>query len=291
VDLGGLLAILLALLTVFWLLLGGPSRRRERKVAARFRGGRTAKDRSFFGLLARDRAYRPGAVLAALTIIELARTVGSAGVVESGLTTSAGMLAFVVAVGFVVRPDIVGAGMGLLGIVALTVRRLGLEPCEGGVQHDNVRWVLFSAGFLVVAFGLRLIVPQVRSGHRIFRGGGISSLWSPGVDRGPGAVGGTILTVFGVMELADVLLRPELPDLVESILPTGGAAVMLAGVAVLAVGVALLPEFTTSVTGLLVVAAGLLALLSPGPVCLDVGTTLVAGGVFAAGYLLGRRFG
>jgi protein-S-isoprenylcysteine O-methyltransferase Ste14 len=97
------------------------------------------------------------------------------------------------------------------------------------------------------------------------------------------------LVVFGLMELANLLLDPTTSNALAGILgqDVGGIAFVGATV-VLVVGAALLPEFTMSLVGLLVAAAAALAWLTT-PRCEDPVVILAAGAAFVGTYWLTRR--
>lgn len=284
------LAPLLALIFVFWLLLGRSGRARDRTAASRRRGGRTARDRGFLGLPARDRAFQPGLILLALTVVALVKVIGEATVSGgSGPAWTAFWFGLVIAGGFAVRADIVSAGMGLLGIVSLVLARLGGLACDVPASSaENRLWLLYSALVIAGVVVLRTVLPRVSSGHRTYRGP--LSIWtSSGYDKGPGVIGGTLLVVFGLMELADLFLAPTTSEAFALMLgrDIGGIA-FVAATLVLVVGAGLMPEFTMSLVGLLVAAAELLAWVAT-PRCEDPTVVLAAGVAFVGMYWVTRR--
>jgi hypothetical protein len=156
------LALLLALLFVMWIVLGGPTRSRERRAAQRRRGGRTAKDGSFWGPPARDRPYTPGMLLLLFVVVALAEVTGDAAAEETrGPATTAAVLGAIIAVGYRFRPDIVAAGMGVVGIVSLLLQRMGARGCDVVPAADNGLWLLASAAMLAAVVGLRFIVAPI----------------------------------------------------------------------------------------------------------------------------------
>lgn len=287
----GLLAPLLGLLFVLWILLGGPARQRERKQDGRRRGGRVAKDRSFFGPPARDREWRPGGLLVVLTVVPLAQVVADAGEAPgSPALSSAAVLAGIVAVGFRYRPDLVSTGMGVLGIVALVLGRFGAIDCGlPPTPIQNMVWLAAVALMLAVVVGLRFLIAPIQSGARAASRLTRSFWTSAGSPRRPGPIGQAALVTFGVLDLLDLLLRPDAFAVVGDRVASTSAAMALgiAAVAILAVGLAMVPEFTTSVTGVAVAAANLW-FLSVVESCDDAATILVVAGIFALIALLAR---
>lgn len=288
----GLLAPLLGLLLILWILLGGPARQRERKQERRRKGGRTAKDRSFVGLPSRDREWRPGGLLLVVTVVQLAQVVADAGEAGPGnpALSSAVVLSGIVAVGFRYRPDVVSAGIGVLGVVALVLGRFGAINCgQPPTQLQNMVWLAAVALMLVAVVGLRLFVAPIASAARV-PARLVRPFWtSVGGAKRAGYVGQAALVTFGVLDLLDLLLRPDAFAVLDERIASMAAvmAITAAAVAILAVGLALVPEFTTSVTGAAVAAANLWFL---GVVerCDNAQTILVVAGAFALIALLAR---
>ena len=126
------LAVLLALGTVFWLILGGPSRARERVQDRRRRGGRKPHSQGVWSFPSHDREYVPGLLLLVVSTWQLTGVAG-----QGASFTPVLILSGVLAVGFSARPDLVGAGMGLVGAVSQTLDRLGASPwLSAGVFDD-----------------------------------------------------------------------------------------------------------------------------------------------------------
>lgn len=227
---------------------------------------------------ARDRAYRPGLLLLVLACVTLAKVVTGAGEAAS----TAAIFAIVIAIGFQFRPDVVGAGMGALGIVVLALDRLGASNCRlPPTAGQNASWLVSAAIVLLAAVGLRLVFSPVRSARRLLRGG--RSIWGSGGDRRPGTVGSGALAAFGVLELADLVLRPESTTAIEGSWTAPPVVIVLVTVAavVLSFGLAALPEFTTSVVGVGVGLANLILLPVADP-CHDLTVVVVTAVAFIA---------
>ena len=105
------------------------SRARERRESKRRKGGRKAKDRSSWGAPSRDRSYAPGMLLLLFVVVALAEIVLDAAAqdLSGSAAQSAAILGAIAAVGYRFRPDMVAAGVGVLGIVALVLERSALE--------------------------------------------------------------------------------------------------------------------------------------------------------------------
>jgi len=124
-------------LAVVWLALGTPARRAERSALVKHRGGRTARERSAWRLPARDRALAPGGSLLILAAASLSEIV-----LDTAASTNSD-------VGFAAQPGLVGGGMGVVGIVALVVGRLGgVSFAQAATTSQNALWVA-GAGILL----------------------------------------------------------------------------------------------------------------------------------------------
>ena len=251
------LAPLLFLVLILWLVTGGPERSRKRREA------RPRRDRSFWGLPSRDRTFAPGALLVGLAVVTLAEVVMDAASADEGsLVVAAAFFGAVVAIGFALRPDIVKAGMGILGIVTLVLERLGARGCaDAATTTHNLMWLL-AAGLLAIAvFGINIFVAPMRAvSSATFRPA--TSFWRSAGEVREGRLGSQLLVVFGLLSLLDLVLRPDgVEALREALAGNAGLAVFLIScLGIVIVGLALLPNFTTSAVGI-GVGLGSLALL------------------------------
>lgn len=285
------LAPLLGLALVFWILLGGPTRSRERKEERRRRGGRIARDRGFWGAPARDRQYEPGALLLVFVVVTLAETVLDAAADGSGALSAALILGAVISIAFRYRPDLVSVGMGVVGIVVLVLERLGARGCgEAVTALQNAVWLFGAAVMLSGAALFGTVLTPVRAATQSVSRVSRSFLMSAGQPRPFGALGHTALVAFGVLNLLDLLLRPAgMEQLGGSARSTPVLlAAIVATVAVICVGLAVIPQFTSSVIGI-GVALGNLFLLTAGDPCRDLTLLVVIGVCFYAVSVLARR--
>ena len=276
------LAVLLALGTVFWLILGGPSRARERAQDRRRRGGRNPPSQGFWSFPSRDREYVPGLLLLIVSTWQLT------GVAGQGATfTPVLILSGVLAVGFSVRGDLVGAGMGLVGAVSQTLDRLGVSPCLTYSPAQQAAYFVGSGLFILALLGLHLILKPIRSGSRFLTG--TTNFWtSPGRSRRPGTMASLALSTAGALALIDLSTRPGVIVIDQSKLVLVIVTALFAG-CLLAAALTILPTFTLSVLGLGTVAAAVLIDYGFGLACDAWSTRLaVAGGLLVVNRIASR---
>jgi hypothetical protein len=276
------LAVLAALVMIFWVILGGPSRARERASDRRRRGGRRPRSDRFWALPSRDREYAPGLLLIVLCSWQLA-DIAARGASFTPLLILSGVLA----IAFSARPDLVGAAMGLIGAVSQTLDRLGADPCLIYSPAQQAAYFLGSGLFILALLGFRLMLTPIRSGTRFLSGA--TSLWtSAGRPRPLGPVASFALSAAGALDLIDLATTPgvvliDQSRLVLFVLITLGAGSLMA------VFLTVLPIFTLSVLGLGVLTATVAIDLQLGTACVSWSMRLtVAGGLLIVNRIASR---
>jgi hypothetical protein len=210
------------------------------------------------------------------------------GVAGQGATfTPVLILSGVLAVGFSVRADLVGAGMGLVGAVSQTLDRLGASPCLTYSPAQQAAYFVGSGLFVLALLGLHLILKPIRSGSRFLTG--TTNFWtSPGRSRRPGTMASLALSTAGALALIDLATRPGVIVIDQSRLVLVVLVALCAG-CLLAAALTLLPTFTLSVLGLGVLAATMLVDYWFGLGCDSWSTRLaVAGGLLVVNRVASR---
>jgi len=197
------------------------------------------------------------------------------------------ILSGILAVLFSARPDLVGAGMGLVGVVSQTLDRLGANPCVAYSPSQQAAYFVGSGLFIMALLGLRLVFTPIRSASRFLSGA--TSFWtSPGRPRRPGVLASLALSAAGALDLVDLATRPGVVAIDQSKLVLLIVIVLGAG-SLMAAALTILPTFTLSVLGLGVVTATVLIDLELGPNCHSWSTRLaVAGGMLVANRVAAR---
>lgn len=285
-----LLAPLLGLAFVYWVIAGGPARRADTRRSMRRRGGRPVASRGFWSLPARDRDYIPGVVLVVFAATTLAETVADASIRPSGASAqTTTILGAILAVAHRYRPDLVSAGLAVVGVASLAVQRLGAGPCgDVFTLGQNRTWLLSFAAVVAMVLVVRTVIAPITAARQVLISP--SSAWSVGGSARASAFGRSALAVFGLLDVLDIVLSPTGVDLLGErwgSSPLVGIAAA-AGAAVLALGIAVVPGFTASMMGVVVFAATT-AELSSGTSCHDAGPLLLIAVVFAAISTLARR--
>jgi hypothetical protein len=203
-ELATAVTALLALAAVAWVLVGGPSRARERVSDRKRRGGRRPRSPGFLSLPNRDREYVPGLSLLLVATWQLADVITrGAGVSFLPLLLLSGVLAAL----FSARPDLVGAGLGLVGAVSQTLDRLGADPCMIYSPAQQAAFFVGSGLFVLALLGVRLVITPIRNAGRFLSGP--TSFWtSPGRARRPGVVASFALSTAGALDLIDLATTP-----------------------------------------------------------------------------------
>lgn len=283
-EIASALAALLALAVVFWVLVGGPSRARERASDRKRRGGRRPRSLGFLSVPNRDREYVPGLLLLLVATWQLADVVTrGAGASFLPLLLLSGILAAL----FSARPDLVGAGLGLIGAASQTLDRLGDDPCMTYSPAQQAAFFVGSGLFVLALLALRLVITPISSASRFLSGP--TSFWtSPGRARRPGVVASFALSTAGALDLIDLATRPGVilidpSKLVELVVIVLGSGVLMAFL------LTIRPAFTLSILGLGVVTTSVLIDLGLGSACVPWSARLaVAGGMLIANRVASR---
>lgn len=258
-------AILLFFALIIWVALGRSSRRRERQADRRRMGGRPP--RSSWITPSRDQpAYTPGLLLLTVALWQIAGVIATNGDAGDYLFSLV-VLSGIVAVGFSIRADIVGAGMGFVGVVSQNLDRLQANGCPVYTLADNRMYWILAGTVLAVLVGLRLVVTPVHAAGK-FLTGPVSFLWSRGRPSELGVVASTLLTSAGALDLVDLATKPDVLAGLRTYalgLPLIGA--IAAAALLLFLGVATLPRFTMSVLGLGVVMANVIVAATSTSAC------------------------
>jgi hypothetical protein len=248
-------AVLLFFGLIFWVALGGPSRRREREAGRRRMGGR--RPTSSWLAPRRDHVPTPGLLLLAVALWQVAGVIATNS--DAGdYVVSLVIFSVIIAAGFSIRPDIVGAGLGLVGVVSQTIERMQPSGCPVYTFDDNRTYWIMAGTTIAVLVGVRMFVTPISVAGRLLTGP--VSFWrSSGHPRELGIVASTLLTIAGALDLVDLATHPDaLAGLRSYALGLPILAVTVIAAVVLLVGLAKLPSFTVSVLGLGVVGANVI---------------------------------
>jgi hypothetical protein len=209
-------------------------------------GGTFWKRDGRFNLLkpSRDRDYTRGGFLAVMALWGLAE-VGDASSPGEGTISTALTLSFIAAGLYAVNRDLTGAGLGIIGTVALLLGRHTSE-CISYTTQDNVRFWVGAAVTFVVLLLLRVVLTPVRAAVTVTAS---LSLLAPAPTRGRPSI---FFAMFGMLSLLNLATRPgvlELPDQWSGA-TIGVAVIWVAALGALAVALTVLPNFTLSVLSL-----------------------------------------
>lgn len=193
----------------------------------------------------RDRVYVPGALIAVLATWSMAGVILGTEYYEFVY-----VCVVIAALLYPARPDLVGAGLGAVGIFGVVVDRLQ-ENCLAYTTEDRVAFWAGGVVIVVVLAALRLVLSPVRAAVSVAKVplSLAKSIGSPGRS---GRFGAVALSTFGALELLDLATRQgmvQIPlDLTGA--TVGALSLLAAALGVLAVGLTILPNFTLSVLGI-----------------------------------------